>query len=79
MSHKFSSQYKTTIGADFLTKEIQIDDRLVTMQVENSKNNYTIDISFDRVRFGIRPDKNASKVWVWHFIVELIVVFSFTM
>ena len=33
VSHKFSNQYKATIGADFLTKEIQIDDRLVTMQV----------------------------------------------
>jgi len=33
VSRKFSNQYKATIGADFLTKEIQIDDRLVTMQV----------------------------------------------
>ena len=33
VSHKFSNQYKATIGADFLTKEIQIDDRLVTLQV----------------------------------------------
>ncbi|CAF0904232.1 unnamed protein product [Rotaria sordida] len=31
--HKFSNQYKATIGADFLTKEVQIDDRLVTMQI----------------------------------------------
>jgi len=30
---KFVSQYKATIGADFLTKEIMVDDRLVTMQV----------------------------------------------
>jgi GTPase SAR1 family protein len=37
VSHKFSNQYKATIGADFLTKEVQIDDRLVTMQV-NKKN-----------------------------------------
>jgi Ras-related protein Rab-7A len=33
VSRKFSNQYKATIGADFLTKEIQIDDRLVTMQI----------------------------------------------
>ena len=26
-------QYKATIGADFLTKEVTVDDRLVTMQV----------------------------------------------
>eukprot|EP00803_Ostreobium_quekettii_P007066 evm.model.scf_1407.3 EVM.evm.TU.scf_1407.3 scf_1407:22519-24496(+) len=30
---KFSSQYKATIGADFLSKEIQIDDKLVTLQI----------------------------------------------
>ncbi len=26
-------QYKATIGADFLTKEVMVDDRLVTMQI----------------------------------------------
>lgn len=30
---KFSQQYKATIGADFVTKELQIDDRIVTLQV----------------------------------------------
>eukprot|EP00698_Gefionella_okellyi_P004988 TRINITY_DN14594_c0_g1_i1.p1 TRINITY_DN14594_c0_g1~~TRINITY_DN14594_c0_g1_i1.p1 ORF type:complete len:205 (+),score=35.41 TRINITY_DN14594_c0_g1_i1:65-679(+) len=30
---KFSNQYKATIGADFLTKELMVDDRLVTMQI----------------------------------------------
>lgn len=30
---KFSPQYKATIGADFLSKEIQIDDKLVTLQI----------------------------------------------
>ena len=34
VNKKFSSQYKATIGADFLTKEVQVDDRLVTMQVQ---------------------------------------------
>ena len=33
---QFSNQYKATIGADFLTKEMQIDDRLVTMQVNSN-------------------------------------------
>ncbi|CAF0791878.1 unnamed protein product [Adineta steineri] len=33
VNRKFSNQYKATIGADFLTKELQIDDRLVTMQI----------------------------------------------
>ncbi|KAK4280102.1 hypothetical protein QN277_011771 [Acacia crassicarpa] len=30
---KFNQQYKATIGADFVTKELQIDDRLVTLQI----------------------------------------------
>lgn len=33
VNKKFSNQYKATIGADFLTKEIMVDDRLVTMQI----------------------------------------------
>ncbi|GAU19702.1 hypothetical protein TSUD_78270 [Trifolium subterraneum] len=30
---KFSQQYKATIGADFVTKEILVDDKLVTLQI----------------------------------------------
>ncbi|KAL1460118.1 hypothetical protein WDU94_012056 [Cyamophila willieti] len=30
---KFSNQYKATIGADFLTKEVLLDDRIVTLQI----------------------------------------------
>ncbi|CAD6233545.1 unnamed protein product [Miscanthus lutarioriparius] len=33
VNSKFSNQYKATIGADFLTKEVQIDDRLFTLQI----------------------------------------------
>ena len=36
VNRKFTSQYKATIGADFLTKEVMVDDRLVTMQVGSS-------------------------------------------
>lgn len=36
VNQKFTNQYKATIGADFLTKEIMIDDKLVTMQVSVS-------------------------------------------
>jgi Ras-related protein Rab-7A len=38
---KFSKEYKATIGADFLTKEIQIDDKLVTMQVRGGADALT--------------------------------------
>ncbi|KAJ3431565.1 rab7b [Anaeramoeba flamelloides] len=33
VKNKFTNQYKATIGADFLSKEITIDDRSVTMQI----------------------------------------------
>ncbi|KJE92867.1 ras family protein, variant [Capsaspora owczarzaki ATCC 30864] len=33
VNKKFSNQYKATIGADFLTKEVMVDDKLVTMQI----------------------------------------------
>lgn len=33
VNKRFSSQYKATIGADFLTKDTVIDDKLVTLQV----------------------------------------------
>eukprot|EP01134_Creolimax_fragrantissima_P004232 CFRG4232T1 len=33
VTKKFSSQYKATIGADFLTKEVIVDDRVVTLQI----------------------------------------------
>jgi len=36
VNQKFSHQYKATIGADFLTKEIIVDDKLVTLQVRYS-------------------------------------------
>ncbi|KAF7845890.1 hypothetical protein BT93_L0175 [Corymbia citriodora subsp. variegata] len=33
VNKKFSTSYKATIGADFLTKELLIDDRTVTLQL----------------------------------------------
>ncbi|XP_028099689.1 ras-related protein RABH1e-like isoform X1 [Camellia sinensis] len=33
VNKKFSNQYTVTIEADFLTKEIQFEDRLFTLQV----------------------------------------------
>ncbi|KAG5547918.1 hypothetical protein RHGRI_013562 [Rhododendron griersonianum] len=35
VNKKFSNQYKATIGADFLTKEMQFEDRLFTLQVSD--------------------------------------------
>ena len=33
VNRKFNTQYKATIGADFLTKEVSLEERVVTMQV----------------------------------------------
>ncbi|XP_003375392.1 GTP-binding protein YPT7 [Trichinella spiralis] len=33
VNKRFSNQYKATIGADFLTKDVVVDDRFVTMQI----------------------------------------------
>ncbi|KAI9297303.1 vacuolar biogenesis protein [Neoconidiobolus thromboides FSU 785] len=33
VNKKFTNQYKATIGADFLTKEVIVEDRVVTMQI----------------------------------------------
>ena len=38
VNKKFSNQYKATIGADFLTKEVQFEDRLFTLQVLTSRS-----------------------------------------
>jgi Ras-related protein Rab-7A len=42
VNKKFSASYKATIGADFLTKEVLVDDRLVTMQVRYSSTRHRI-------------------------------------
>ena len=33
MHHKFIPQYKATIGAEFYSKEIVIDEQLISLQV----------------------------------------------
>eukprot|EP00761_Pharyngomonas_kirbyi_P011344 gb/GECH01011369.1/.p1 GENE.gb/GECH01011369.1/~~gb/GECH01011369.1/.p1 ORF type:complete len:207 (+),score=46.98 gb/GECH01011369.1/:1-621(+) len=33
VKQNFSDQYKATIGADFMTKEVEIDKKVVTMQI----------------------------------------------
>jgi hypothetical protein len=77
VNKKFSASYKATIGADFLTKEVLVDDRLVTMQVR-----------FYIIRFwpfmlmpysyGIPQAKKDSNRWVSLSIAEQTAVFSYT-
>lgn len=80
VNKKFSNQYKATIGADFLTKEVLVDDRLVTMQVCVYTNPcwyhplipFLLHSRLDR--FGIRQVKSVSNHWVWRFTEARIVV-----
>uniref|UniRef100_A0A3Q4G5X2 RAB7A, member RAS onco family n=1 Tax=Neolamprologus brichardi TaxID=32507 RepID=A0A3Q4G5X2_NEOBR len=37
VNKKFSNQYKTTIGADFLTKEVMVGDQVVVLQVTTKR------------------------------------------
>ena len=77
---KFSQQYKATIGADFVTKELQIDDRLVTLQV-GIQLLFSLDFVslFELVfvfgRFGTLLAKRDFKVLELHFIEARIAVF----
>mmetsp|Transcript_26901 Transcript_26901/g.67617 ORF Transcript_26901/g.67617 Transcript_26901/m.67617 type:complete len:206 (+) Transcript_26901:73-690(+) len=56
VNKKFSNQYKATIGADFLTKEVIIDDKLVTLQIWDTAGQErfrTITSSYYRGAMGI--------------------------
>ena len=48
VNKKFTSQYKATIGADFLTKEIVVDDKLVTLQASGVSTCVRAQVAFDR-------------------------------
>ena len=82
---KFSLQYKATIGADFVTKELQIGDKLVTLQVGFSL--FMRLLSQDSIflmyvwlcRFGILLDKRGSRVLVLRFTEVQIAVRWFMM
>jgi Ras-related protein Rab-7A len=46
VNQKFTNQYKATIGADFLAREIMVGDRLVNMQVFFSQISETNSVNF---------------------------------
>jgi len=81
VNKKFSASYKATIGADFLTKEVLVDDRLVTMQVRK-KHQIFGDTGYGRADFsqssGILQVKNASSPSVLHFTVVQTAAYSST-
>ena len=74
VNKKFSASYKATIGADFLTKEVLVDDRLVTMQVSAVWPILNGDfVLADTLKsYGILPVRSASSRLVLHSIEEQI-------
>ena len=58
VNKKFSASYKATIGADFLTKEVLVDDRLVTMQVGTHTQDSRM--KANESSFGTQPARNVS-------------------
>jgi hypothetical protein len=66
-------QYKSTIGADFLTKELVLDNTVVQLQVK--KNNILYKNIKKIYSYGIQQDKKSFMQWELHFIVIQNVVF----
>jgi len=61
VNKKFSASYKATIGADFLTREVIIDDKQVTMQVWHDVSAAVIgDRADDGNSCGIPPARSVS-------------------
>ena len=66
-------QYKSTIGADFLTKELVLDNTVVQLQVK--KNNILYKNIKKIYSYGIQQDKKSFMQWELLFIVIQNVVF----
>jgi len=44
VNNRFTAAYKSTIGADFLTQEIEVDSKMVTLQIWGMSITYRIKI-----------------------------------
>ncbi|KAM7523649.1 hypothetical protein LguiA_013551 [Lonicera macranthoides] len=72
---KFGLQYKATIGADFVTKEIQIDDKLVTLQIWDTAGQerfHSLGVAFYRgadcciLVYDVNIPKTFETLQTWH-------------
>ncbi|KAI8342948.1 small GTPase superfamily [Chlamydoabsidia padenii] len=81
VNRKFSSQYKATIGADFLTKEVMVDDKLVTMQIWDTAGQerfQSLGVAFYRgadccvLVYDVNNNKSYESLGQWHdeFLVQ---------
>jgi hypothetical protein len=80
VNKKFTNQYKATIGADFLTKEVMLEDKLVTMQVRYPEH-YKIYLENNLPsleRFGTPLARSVSRVLVLLSTAALMRVFLCT-
>lgn len=91
VNKKFSNQYKATIGADFLAKDVMLEDKLVTMQVRGRHlDSGSFLILFPArataaararqplSRSGTRLGRSGSRVWVWPSTAALMPASSST-
>lgn len=65
---KFSDKYKSTLGADFFTHDVVIDNVPYTLQVGTGYFRMSC-------RSGILPDRSASRVWDPLSTEELMLAF----
>ncbi|KAI9025217.1 small GTPase superfamily [Phycomyces nitens] len=81
VNKKFSNQYKATIGADFLTKEVMVDDKLVTMQIWDTAGQerfQSLGVAFYRgadccvLVYDVNNNKSYESLGQWHdeFLVQ---------
>ncbi|XP_028052498.1 ras-related protein Rab-21-like isoform X1 [Camellia sinensis] len=70
---QFNQQYKATIGADFVTKELQFDDRLVTLQdTAGQERLQSLGVAFYRVTdccilvYDVNVMKSFDTLNNWH-------------
>ncbi|XP_024964111.1 ras-related protein Rab7-like isoform X1 [Cynara cardunculus var. scolymus] len=73
--NKFSKQYKATIGADFVTKELHIDDKLVTLQIWDTAGQerfHSLGVAFYRgadcciLVYDVNIQKTFETLQTWH-------------
>jgi Ras-related protein Rab-7A len=89
VNNKFSQQYKATIGADFVTKELQIDDRLVTLQIWDTAGQerfQSLGVAFYRgadccvLVYDVNHLKSFESLDNWHneFLTRVFFFFAFS-
>ncbi|KAH3714397.1 Ras family [Pelomyxa schiedti] len=81
VNQKFSQNYRATVGADFLTKEVMVDGRLVTMQIWDTAGQErfrSLGVAFYRgadccvLVFDVTTPKTFESLenWVGEFLIQ---------